>query len=236
KLRLARAIGLPVSQQFALADTVPYAPLPELTLEHAVEVAYASRSDFLAAQARVRAAELNKRAMQAERLPGLEFSGDYGAIGPSPANAHGTYTAAAGLRIPIFQGKIRADVAQADALLKQRQAEQDDLRGRVEYEVRSAFLDVQASADEVKVAQEAVGLAREALQQARDRFASGVSNSLEVVQAQQALTTADENYIASLNAHNVAKLLLSRSLGVAERQVRDYLKSNLKGSPRGSQP
>lgn len=226
KLRLARAIGLPIGQQLALADQVPYAPLPDLTLERALEVAYASRADVRAAEARVRAAELNKRSMEGEALPGFQLSGDYGAIGPKFSNLHGTYTAAAGIRIPIFQGgKVRADVLQADALLRQRQAEADDLHSRVEFEVRSALLDVQAAADQVNVAQQAVELARDALQQARDRFAAGVSNSLEVVQSQQALTVAEENFIASLNAHNVAKLMLTRALGVAETRVRDYLKS-----------
>ena len=231
KLRLARAIGLPIGQQFALADQVPYAPVPQITLEHALEVAYATRPDVRAAEARLRSAELNKRSMESEALPSFELSGDYGAIGPRPSTLNGTYTAAAGIRVPIFQGgRVRADVLQADSLLKQRQAEADDLHSRVEFEVRSAMLDVQAAADQVAVAEQARVVAADALQQARDRFAAGVSNSLEVVQAQQALTTAEENYISSLNAHNVAKLLLVRSLGIAEREVKNYLKGNASGS------
>jgi outer membrane protein TolC len=229
KLRLARAIGLPTAQQFALADTIPYAPVPELTLERALQVALDSRADYKAAQARVSAAQKNKLAMQTQRVPGMEVTADYGAIGPRPATVQGTYTAAATVKIPIFEsGRIHADVMQAEALLKQRQAEADNLRGQIEFEVRSAFLDVQAAADLVQVAQQAVGLAEQALTQSRDRFASGVTNSVEVVQSQQAVTAAQENYIASLNAHNVAKLVLARSLGVAERQVHDYLQGRHK--------
>src|SRR5205085_6978187 len=128
-----------------------------------------------------------------------------------------TYTAAAAIRVPIFEGgKIRGDVQQADAALAQRHAEADDLRGRIEFEVRSAFLDTQAAADEVQVAQQSVKLANDALVQSRDRFAAGVTGNLEVVQAQQALATASENFITALNAHNMAKLLLARALGVAE--------------------
>ena len=140
-------------------------------------------------------------------------------------SSHGTYTASAGIRIPIFQGgKVQADVAQANALLQQRQAEADDLKSRIEFEVRSALLDLQSAADQVQVAQQAVGLSHEALQQARDRFGAGVTNNIEVNQAQQAVATAEENYITSLNAHNMAKLLLARALGVGEQQVRAYLK------------
>jgi outer membrane protein TolC len=107
--------------------------------------------------------------------------------------------------------------------LRQRQAEFQDLRSSIEYQVRNAFLDVQAAAQEVQVASSTVQLADETLKQARDRFAAGVADNIEVVQAQQAVAAASENYIATLNAHNIAKLLLARAIGLAEQQVRVYL-------------
>src|SRR5438067_3524664 len=225
KLQLARAIGLPEAQQFVLSEKLPYQPAPPVTLEQALGRAYSSRADYRSALSRLNAAQLAKSAAQSERLPSLELNGDYGDIGTSEFRSHGTYTASAGIRIPIFQGgKVQADVAQANALLQQRQAEADDLKSRIEFEVRSALLDLQSAADQVQVAQQAVGLSHEALQQARDRFGAGVTNNIEVIQAQQAVATAEENYITSLNAHNMAKLLLARALGVGEQQVRAYLK------------
>lgn len=173
----------------------------------------------------MRAAELTRKAAAAEALPSLLLTGDYGFIGPNLGTSHQTFSATAGIKFPIFQGgKVRGDVLVADAVRQQRQAETDDLRGRIEYEVRTSFLDVQAAAQEVEVAQQAVKLADEALTQSRDRFAAGVTGNLEVVQAQQALATAHENIITALNAHNIAKLLLARALGVAELRVKDYLK------------
>jgi outer membrane protein TolC len=157
-------------------------------------------------------------------LPGLQLTADYGIIGRSPVSSHGTYDVAGGVRIPIFQGgKVVADVQQADATLRQRQAEFQDLRSSIEYQVRNAFLDVQAAAQEVQVASSTVQLADETLKQARDRFAAGVADNIEVVQAQQSVAAASENYIATLNAHNIAKLLLARAIGLAEQQVRVYL-------------
>lgn len=206
-------------------EELPYRPAPEITLEVALARAYQARSDYLAAQARLRAAELSRKAAAAEALPSLLVTGDYGLIGPNPGTARQTFSATAGIKFPIFQGgKVRGDVLVADAVLQQRQAEADDLRGRIEYEVRTAFLDVQAAAQEVEVAQQAVKLANEALTQSRDRFAAGVTGNLEVVQAQQALATADENFITALNAHHIAKLLLARALGTAEQRIKDYLK------------
>jgi len=225
KLSLARAIGLPEGQQIELTEKLPFQPAPPVTLEQALARAYSLRADYRAAQALVTSADYARIAAQRERLPSLELDGNYGDQGTSPTHSHGTYAAVAGVRIPVFQGgKVRADVEAADALLRQRKAEADNLRAQIEFDIRNAMLDIETAAQQVQVAQQAVGLARDALQQARDRFAAGVATGVEVVQAQQALATAEENYITSLNDHNVAKLLLARSVGEGEQQVRNYLK------------
>ncbi|HYX69464.1 MAG TPA: TolC family protein [Terriglobales bacterium] len=224
KLLLARVIGLPLGQPFDLSSKLPYEPLQELTLEHALEVAYQNRADYQAQLARVRAAELDKKAAQGEALPSFGLAGDYGLIGNNPGNAHSTFTIGAGIRIPIFQGgKVHGDTLRAYATLRRRQDELGDLRGSIELEVRNAFLDLRTAAERVEVAQQAVELARQQLQQSQDRFAAGVTDNVEVVQAQQAVAQADENYISSLNAHNVAKLVMAHALGVAERETRQYL-------------
>ena len=224
-LTLGRVIGLPAAQQYELSERIPYKPLPEPNLETALKRAFQSRSDYQAALAQVRAAELNKRAAEAEWLPSLNISADYGFLGNQPGGALGTYTVAGGIRIPIFQGgKVKGDVMQADSALRQRRAQAEDLRGRIEYEVRTAVLDVQAAGQQVEVAQQAQQLASDQLKQSQDRFAAGVAGNLEVVQAQQAVVTASENYINALNAHNVAKLLLSRAVGEGEQRVKDYLR------------
>jgi outer membrane protein TolC len=223
-LALARVVGLPMGQQFRLTDTIPKAEPVPITLDEALTRALQERSDFKEAQATVRAAELSKKAATAERYPTFGFNGDYGVIGRSPGNSHGTFTAAFGLQIPIFEGgKIRADEIQAESLLQTRQAQLDDLRQRIDYEVRSAFLDVTAATKQLEVATSALNLAREQVVQARDRFAAGVSNTVEVVQAQEQQATAEENFISSLYAHNVAKLSLARATGIAEDATKKFL-------------
>jgi outer membrane protein TolC len=224
KLLLARVIGLPEGQQFALADKVPYAPAPQLTLESALQRAFDQRPDYKQFQAQVRAAEFAVKARKSEHFPTLGVTGDYGIIGQTPGNSHGTFTAAAALRVPIFEGgRIRGEVLQAESRLSQSQARLENLRGQIEHDVRTALLDVNAAAQQIELAENSRQLAREQLQQSQDRFAAGIAGNLEVVQAQEAVATAEENYISSLFSHNIAKLRLARALGVAEEATKKYL-------------
>ncbi len=224
KLSLARAIGLPLGQQFDLTDRVPYAALATQSLDASLEQAYQSRSDLKSAQAAVQAAEANRQAAIGMRLPSVGVSADIGKIGLTASTALTTYSLAGLVRIPIFQGGLeQGRLLQANAALEQQRAQFADLRGRIDYEVRAAFLDVKAADDQVQVARSTADLANQQLAQAQDRFAAGVTSNIEVVQAQEAVATASENYISSLYAHNLAKLSLARALGVAEGQASQFL-------------
>jgi len=223
-LSLARVIGLPAGQEFMLVTTVPYKPLEGVTLEKALLDSYANRPDYASAQHDVRAAELARKAAVAEYYPYVTSSANYGDVGPNFGNSHGTFAATASLNIPIFQGtRVKADVLQADASLQQKQAELADLTGRIDQDVRSAFLDVNAADELVKVAKSNVDLAHETLSEAQDRFAAGITDNIEVVQAQESVSAADQAYISSLYTFNISKAQLARAVGVAERAVRDYL-------------
>ncbi len=139
-------------------------------------------------------------------------------------NSHGVFLAGATLEIPIFAGgRAHADTLQAEATLRQTRQQLANLRGEIDYEVRSALLDLNAAADQVEVAKSSLELANQTLDQARDRFTAGVADNLEVVQAQEVLASANESYIASLYAHNVAKVSLARAIGFAEQGVKQYL-------------
>jgi outer membrane protein TolC len=226
KLALVRAIGLPVGQEIALVSKAPYDALTTMGIEASLQRAYASRSDYLAAAQQVRAAEYYRRGATAEYFPTIDATADYGDLGVNFGNSHGTFTVAGRLNIPIFQGgKVHADVLQSEATLRQTRAQLDNLRGQIEYEVRTALLDIEAADQQVQVARSSVDLAEQTLTQARDRFSAGVTDNLEVVEAQQTVAAAHESYISSLYAHNLAKIELVRAMGYAEQGVRQYLKS-----------
>ena len=225
KLGLARVIGLANGQSFRLTDSVPYRALEISTLEQTLAQAYTTRPDYLAAERRVRAAELALRAAGAEDYPTGSLAADYGQIGnPNFGAAHGTYSVSVALNIPIFQGsRVRADKLQAESTLEQRRAELADLGGRIDEQVRTAFYNLRSSSELVSVAQSNVDLANETVMQAQDRFSAGVANNLEVVQAQESVAAANQSYIASVYAFNHAKISLAQTLGVAERSAVTFL-------------
>ena len=224
KLVLARAIGLPLGQQFEITTHVPYQELTASSLDEAIQSAYKARSDFQSQLNRVRSAELARKAASAERYPSLGAETDYGLSGTNPGSSHGTVDAAATLRIPIFQaGRVHGDVLRADASLTGDRQRLEDLRARIDQEVRDVYLDLEASAQEVSVEKSAVALSTQNLEQSRDRFTSGVTDNIEVVQAQDALAVASDAYIGSLYSYNLAKISLARSTGVAESRFAEYV-------------
>jgi outer membrane protein TolC len=225
KLSLARIIGLPPGQEFVLTEKAPYQALTPQPVEVYLQRAYTSRSDYQAAQAQVRSAELLRRGATAGHYPTMDLNANFGDIGVTPAESNGTWQVAGSLNIPIFAGgKIHSDVLEAEAQLRQARSQLGDLRGRIDYEVRTALLDLNAAAEQVEVTRSSVDLADQALTQSRDRFTAGVTDNLEVVQAQEAVAGAHESYIQSLYTHNLAKIELARAIGDAEQGVKRYLK------------
>jgi len=224
KLQLARVMGLPLGQNFTLDPALPELPRPDLTLEQAVERAYQTRADYQAALERVKAAEATRAAVVGDTLPALRVNADFGDIGLSPSDLHGTFSVTGAVQIPIFEGgRTRGRFLEADADLRSRRSQAEDLKASIYYEVRTAFLDLQATGDQLQVATKARDLASQQLTQSRDRFAAGVANTIEIVQAQEAVAVANEQYISALYGYDLAKGALIRGVGTAESTLRQIL-------------
>ena len=225
ELTVARVIGLAPGQEFEFKDKSPYQPFNSLTVDEAEKRAYASRSDYLAAMTDVRAAEFSRKAAIAGYLPSLAFNADVGAAGSHLSTTTTVFDVRGTLSIPIFQGgSVHGDVLQADARLEQTRERLDNLRAQIDADVRTALLNLQSSAELVNVARSNIDLAEETLLQSRDRFTAGVTDTVEVVQSQEAAASAHEQYISSLYSYNFAKISLARALGVAERGAKEYFK------------
>ena len=223
KLALARTIGLPLAQSFNLADKAPYAALDHMDVNAAIAQARANRKDLAAQGEQAKAAEEQRKAATADRLPTVKFDGDYGDIGPNLNSSHGTGDATGTLSAPLFKEYgLRGEAQQAQAKLDTERAQLSDMNAQVDADVRDALLDIDAAQKLVEVSRSSVDLANEALSEAQQRYANGVSDNLAVSQAQQSVAQANDQYVASLYRHNVAKLSLARALG-AEQSYKSYL-------------
>jgi outer membrane protein TolC len=232
KINLARLVGLPPDPGYQLTDSFPFSPVALQDVNQAVAQAEQQREDLKAAQSQVEAAARALSAARAERLPSLAVSGDYQVIGTNPSQAHGAFAVTGTLSIPIWQGgRVGGDVAQAEGVLAQRRAELEDTRGQIESEIRQVYLDLAATAGQVEVANKNLQVAREALEMSQARMQAGIINTVEVVQAQQTVASAQLDLIDSIFAHNLAKLSLARALGHAADRLPSLLQAQTNPAP-----
>jgi outer membrane protein TolC len=224
EILLKREIGLAPGQKIELTDPAPYSDLASRTPEDLKTEAYANRQDYQNLQAQETETRQLVSASKAERLPTLTFKGNYGVTGVTGSVYHGTLSAIGTLKIPIFkEASLRGDTQVARAELQGVVQQIGDLRDRIDQQVRSAQLDVQAAQQLVSVARSNVDLAAQALSDETDRFNAGLDDTLPLVQAQATLQSAQSNLVESLYQYNLAKLMLARTAGVIEQQYKSYL-------------
>jgi outer membrane protein TolC len=225
KINLARLIGLPPNDKFELTDQISFTAAPQIAQDDAVRVALGKRADIKAAESQIRAAERTKLAVRGSRMPSLAIAADYGVIGENPSQSHGTFSFTGSLRVPIWQGgRYEGDLEQANAALDQRKAEMDDIKSRVESEVRGAFLDLEAASSQVEVARRNLDVNNETLTLTKQRLDAGITDTVEVSQAEASVASANLDLINSIFAHNLAKLNLARAQGSAADSLAQYLK------------
>ncbi|WP_263351589.1 TolC family protein [Acidicapsa acidisoli] len=223
KLALARAIGLPLAQNFELADKAPYSAFDQPDVQVAIKQALANRKDRQASAELTKANVDQRKAATDDRLPTIKAEADYGDIGVNVRHSHGTVDATGTITIPIFkEAQFRGEAQVAQSQLDQQLDQQSDLDAQIEADVRDSLLDIASSQQQVEVSHSNVELSNEVLSEAQQRYSAGVSDNLAVSQAQQTVAQANSQYINSLYQHNLAKLNLARAMGVAQN-YKEYL-------------
>jgi outer membrane protein TolC len=218
RLNLQRVVGLPLESPLTLTDQLRFTDEPLPAVELAVAQAAQTRREVRIAEEQVRTSALERKAVSAEYLPSLEFVGDYGVSGITPANTDlPTRRAAIQLNVPIFNGGLtRGRLTVATSRERQSELELGNVRGQVEEDVRLALSALRTATAQVRAADESVGLAQRELEMSRDRFRAGVADNLEVVNAQTSLANARDAQITALALHNAARLNLAAAIGRAE--------------------
>jgi outer membrane protein len=215
---LSRLLNLDPRQPIELADALSFFDTPQPEVETSLELALAERQEWKALESQIKAAGSQKRAAQFLRLPSLRFDGDFAYVGTSGNTTLPTYTYQASVNLPLFTGgRIHAEIARADLEIRKLEQQQEDLRNQIALDVKTALLNLSSARNEVQVANLGVQLSKEEVDQARDRFKAGVANNIEVIQAQDALSRANDNQIAALYRFNQARADLARSVGQMEK-------------------
>jgi outer membrane protein TolC len=215
---LSRLLNLDPRQAIDLGDSLSFFDTPQPEAGPSMELALAERQEWKALESQIKAAEYQKKAAQDSRLPTVRFDGDLAYVGSSGSTTLPTRTYQASVNMPLFTGgRIHAEVVRADLEIKKLEQQRDDLRNQIALDVKTALLNLQSARNEVEVANLGVQLSKEEVDQARDRFKAGVANNIEVIQAQDSLSRANDNQIAALYRFNQARADLARSVGQMEK-------------------
>jgi outer membrane protein TolC len=215
---LSRLLNLDPRQKVELADSLGFFDTPQPEVEASMEAALADRQEWKALASQIKAAQDQKKAAQDSRLPTVQFDGTFAYVGTSGNTTLPTYTYEGSINLPLFTGgRIRAEVVRADLEIKKLEEQRADLRNQIALDVKTALLNLQSARSEVQVANLGVQLSKDEVDQARDRFKAGVANNIEVIQAQDSLSRANDNQIAALYRFNQARADLARSIGQMEK-------------------
>ncbi len=224
KLTVARVYGFAPGQEFDLTDKSPYQPFESVPVDVALKRAYASRSDYLAAMPTFSPHNSLAKPLSPTICPRSRSMPITATVAPIPLPPRPSMTSKARSPSPSFRADASGATLEADARLEQSRERLDNLRAQIDADVRDGIFNLESSTEQVKVARSNIDLAEETLLQSRDRFTAGVTDTVEVVQSQELVASAHEQYISSLYSYNFAKISLARALGIAESAVKQYFK------------
>jgi outer membrane protein len=215
---LSRLLNLDPRQQIELGDSLSFFETPQPDVEASIEEGLSARHEWQSLQEQIHAAENQKKAAFAERLPSIHFNGNWAQLGTDPSGVIPTYNYSGTLSVPLFTGgRIRAETVRADLDIQKLRQQQADLRNQIALDVKTALINLDSARSQVRVANLGVQLSKEEVDQARDRFNAGVANNIEVIQAQDSLARANDNQIAALYRFNQARADLARAIGQMEK-------------------
>ena len=215
---LSKLLNLDPRQRIELADSLSFFDTPQPEVDSSIDQALSAREEWKAIEAREKSAKFDKQSTQYERLPSLRFDGNWAYLGTNINNGIPTYQYQASFDVPIFtSGRIKAEVTKSDLELQKLEQQKADLRNQIALDVKTSLLNLQSARNEVQVANLGIKLAKDEVDQARDRFKAGVANNIEVIQAQDALSRANDNQIAALYRFNQARADYARAIGQMEK-------------------
>jgi outer membrane protein len=219
-LQLLKVIGLRLDNPVELTDRLSFIPVESIDVPQALATSRLHRAELRAQQRREENARLNSSATRLERLPSLSAFANYGDIGSSVYSMLPTRSIGASLKIPIFDGgRLDARRAESASQFREESIRTADLRDQIELDVRIALDSLHSAGAQVKAAEEGLSLSEMEVAQAERRYKAGVSNSVEVTDAQTRLARARDNRVNALYNYNLARIDLGTATGTIQSMI-----------------
>jgi outer membrane protein len=205
KVALDNAMGLSeAAPQYQPADVLTYAKISE-TMGAVVRQAMSERPDLAAAEDQIRAMGAQIQEYRSDFLPTANAVGGYNAMSTG-LPAVNNFNVGLVITWPMFNGFLTTHEVE-ETKLQQQALEHalEDLRQRVILQVKTAFLDWQASLDRIRRAEAAVAASSVELELAEKRYEAGLTNIVELEDAQRHYTFDDADYANALYSYSLAK-------------------------------
>jgi len=202
---LLRALGISQAITPVLTDKLEFTEKQTLSVEDAIAFALAHRTELQAGQKLMKLSRLMLESIKGERVPSIEFRGDYGLMGEDFDQRFGTYQFGAFLSIPIFDGGQRQGrIQESNSQVRQEILRAKNLANQIIVEVRDAIMTLDTMQEQVLVSQETLDLAQKELRLSQKAFSIGT------------LTHLNDGAIKALFNYKAAQINLARAQGRIE--------------------
>jgi outer membrane protein len=215
-ITLKNAMGVPDAPEgtYTIEDKLSFQQYT-ITQEEAIARAFENRPDFKSIAAKRQAAETNISVARSGYYPVLSGNASYNWSAEDHASPLSEgWSAGVVLTVPLFNGFLTShQVAEAKANLYVLKANEESLRQQIQFEVRQAYLNLQAAEASISTAELASQQAKENMELANGRYAAGVGSPVEVSDAFATYVTAQANYTSSLSNYKIAQANIEKAMG-----------------------
>lgn len=212
---LNKIVGLPMDTTLKLQDSMQYTPYDN-DMKYCLDYAAEHRPDLEQARQNVEAAKGALKVARSGYMPQVSASASQNWNDTNwPGDENGNWSVGVGVSMNIFDtGVTLSKIHGAKADLAKAEESYRDAVDSIMLEVRSTYLNLREAEKRIKTTEVAVAKAEEDYHIAQVRYMAGVGTNTDVLDAQVALTDAQNNYVQSLYDYNTSKTSLETAIGV----------------------
>ncbi len=221
KAVLARVAGL--CGDYDVKETASNREDTADNLDSLKQRAFAERAEMKAMELQKRIAEEQVGYSKGAYWPTLSIEGVYARREDNPSvvtvNKESIYGGIK-LNFPFFEGGLRkAEVAEAEAKKRQFGLIYDDLKKTIGIEVENAYLDFQTQKGVLKSLEDQTTFASDNYNSVSRQYQFGLANSIDVIDANTLLLTAERQLADARYNHQLSVLRLQRAIGAFLKSI-----------------